>query len=1095
MKKKLLILVITIFLCLPGIVNANGCGNCGSLAGGTTADGSSGPASSCDVNNKGGVACYNGVSESSGFYNSAVRITLYYEKNNHYYKLGNSVDLFNKGFWRPKHISNPANSDVLRDRLNYDSSCTKTSGSGLSIRIRNFGLLWYSNPADRIIDWETYVNKYTYYIIDGLGKAITNRKLGDKLLKSDGKGNYSGWLYDYVFKYMMKGDYATAAKVFGVNKDTLYNNLQNVYITAELLQYTYPSGSSWSYYGGIYITAGEASETIILPYYLDRAYVSQYNLSSETQTIGKLVTKSCSSDKNTGICYEVGGSQPAVNAFAHKTVASGVSYSFQESPPITPFCHRSWGMGIWYLPDCCPECTNSCQKACGDLEQGSAARGSCAVAWCNANIPNDVKSKSKTEQDKWINECIYGNESTAPEEVCYRSPEYNGCGNSASKCLESSSGSMSKSNKCNEFSNSSDPTINLKSKICLDDKETYETESVNYSAGGYTVADKKLSTTYYKIECDEEANLSNLPEKRKIQFNSAGVANLYIGYKMNYSKKCTLTWVPKKGNSYVANTETIDNYSIKNGELVDLDKISKLDDKKIVTKLRSDQKELAVRLNEVEDIIKGKKYVYDNDEQYYANLKKYLIEELKQIQDEKVIDVAKIRLQNAAVQETSLNTNAAFSNTVEIEVSVGNSTTIEEKLEPVYCTTKVASDTSSKVDENPKVCPDGTRFVDTITTTTTTKTEKSICDDSDQKGIIIIDSDGLKTNYSKSIFYALPSSYIEADTDESGKVHHDLKECENDVKKYNGLCIRKENVHTFNQNIELDDYGVTPNSGDVPFTLKIKNYGSCGQFNYTLSCEGNTVIEEQDCDELCGSNVQCRAIYCPNDCPACPEVDVDEDSDIVDKKCITTACMNTCNDNYSDKNSEGYIHCEADCCRMENANKIQCCLTECDKLYKNGYIDSDGLATCREECPPADDDYIYRTIDMDNPFPERDPGKNWIGKQRDLSKYITDANKYSTDNSAQNKKYYDETNGFNGKYEYKIQLDSSLIKAIKNSNEVNTTYQDYERSKSTSSPIGKNIASNQNGQVYCSHLLNDNGAILYEANQKDSNISGGMGCK
>ena len=78
---------------------------------------------------------------------------------------------------------------------------------------------------------------------------------------------------------------------------------------------------------------------------------------------------------------------------------------------------------------------------------------------------------------------------------------------------------------------------------------------------------------------------------------------------------------------------------------------------------------------------------------------------------------------------------------------------------------------------------------------------------------------------------------------------------------------------------------------------------------------------------------------------------------------------------------------------------------------------------------------------------------------------------------------------------YKIQLDSSLIKAIRNSNEVSTTYQDYERSKSTSSSIGKNIASNQNGQVYCSHLLNDSGAILYEANQKDNNISGGMGCK
>lgn len=1085
MKKKFLILVITIFFCLPGIANANGCGNCGGLVGGTTADGSSGPASSCDVHGRGGVACYNGLTNDSGYYNSAVRITFYYEKDNHYYKLGHSVDLFNNGFQKPKHISNPANSDVLRDRLNYNSSCTISSGK----HIRNFGLLWYSDPSNRIIDWSTYVNNYTYYIVNGLGTAIYNQNLNDKLLKDDGNGNYSGWLYDYVFKYMMKGDYTTAANVFGAKKETLYNNLQNIYITAELLQYTYPSGSSWNYYGGVYVTVGEASETIILPWYDDRAYVSQYNLSSETKTIGKLVTKSCSVDKNTGICYEQAGSNPTVTKFGNR-VASGVSWSFAINKPTT-YCHRSWGMGIWYLPDCCPECTNSCIKACSELEQGSAARGSCAVAWCNANIPDDVKSKSKTEQDKWIDECIYGNEKTAPEDVCYRSTN-EGCGNSASKCLESSKNSMSKSNKCDELSD--DSTVTLSSNICLDDKETYKTDSVNYSAGGYTVASKKLSTTYYKIDCNETANLSNLPEKRKIQFNSAGVANLYVGYKMNYSKRCTLTWVPKKGNLYVPNTETIDNYSIKNGELVDLDKILKLDDDKIITKLRSDQRALAVRLEEVKKIIEKKEYVFETDEQYYKNLEKYLIEELKQIQDEKVIDVAKIRLQNVAVQETSLNTNKAFSNTVGIEVSVGSSTTKEEKLEPVYCTSKVFSDVSSKVDEYPKVCPDGTRYVDTITTVTTTTTEESVCDNNNQKGIIITTSDGLKTNYSKSIFYALPSSYIEGDTDETGKVHHDLKECEDDVKPYNGLCVRKENVHTFNQNIELDNYGVTPNSGSVPFTLKVKNYGSCGQFNYTLSCEGDTVIEEQDCDELCGPNLQCRAIYCPNDCPACPEVDVETSS--IDHKCISTACMNTCKDNYSDKNSEGYIHCEADCCRMENADKVQCCLTECDKLYKNGYIDSDGLAACRKDCPPdLGDDYIYRTVDMDNPFPERDPGKNWIGKQRDLSKYITDADKYSTDNSSKNKKYYDETNGFNGKYEYKIQLDSSLIKAIRNSNEVSTTYQDYERSKSTSSSIGKNIASNQNGQVYCSHLLNDSGAILYEANQKDNNISGGMGCK
>lgn len=1052
--KKAIFIIIFLMILLPSSALAGCVGNCGVSGGGVGSAGSGSGSEPCGND----AFCLSGPDWSGG-----VRLTLYIEKNNSYSRLGRGIDLLSVS---PSDISDPALSDVLRDRLG--NNCSMKS------------ILWGGEP--RMIKWSTYNSKYKYYSgnnysynIGGtsynMSSAINAGVIADWLFNTHNK---TGWLQDNLFDKMKKNT-KVIADLFNLSNEEykqVLTNGDNIYITAELLMTTYQGGRSFTWYTA---TVSEEAETIIYRDYIKHMKVSQSNYSKETNSIGKLVK-----DNGPIRPVEITGTESTIGYSKGGFASNG-----------TVLCGKSWGMAIWYLKDCCEECLNSCFKACSDLEQGSAARGSCAVAWCNANVPDDVKTKSKSEQEKWIDECIYGEANTPLSDRCYVNQNAS-CGDDANKCLESSKNSMSKSNKCDELSDGS--TVTLSSNICLDDKESYKTDSVNYSAGGYTVASKKLSTTYYKIDCNETANLSNLPEKRKIQFNSAGVANLYVGYKMNYSKKCTLKWLAKDGKTYVASTENINNYSIKDGELVNLDRISKLAKEKITTKLRSDQRALAVRLEEVKKIIEKKEYVYETDEQYYKNLEKYLIEELKQIQDEKVIDVAKIRLQNVAVQETSLNTNKTFSNTVGIEVSVGSSTTKEEKLEPVYCTSKVFSDVSSKVDEYPKVCPDGTRYVDTITTVTTTTTEESVCDNNNQKGIIITTSDGLKTNYSKSIFYALPSSYIEGDTDETGKVHHDLKECEDDVKPYNGLCVRKENVHTFNQNIELDNYGVTPNSGSVPFTLKVKNYGSCGQFNYTLSCEGDTVIEEQDCDELCGPNLQCRAIYCPNDCPACPEVDVETSS--IDHKCISTACMNTCKDNYSDKNSEGYIHCEADCCRMENADKVQCCLTECDKLYKNGYIDSDGLAACRKDCPPdLGDDYIYRTVDMDNPFPERDPGKNWIGKQRDLSKYITDADKYSTDNSSKNKKYYDETNGFNGKYEYKIQLDSSLIKAIRNSNEVSTTYQDYERSKSTSSSIGKNIASNQNGQVYCSHLLNDSGAILYEANQKDNNISGGMGCK
>lgn len=104
----------------------------------------------------------------------------------------------------------------------------------------------------------------------------------------------------------------------------------------------------------------------------------------------------------------------------------------------------------------------------------------------------------------------------------------------------------------------------------------------------------------------------------------------------------------------------------------------------------------------------------------------------------------------------------------------------------------------------------------------------------------------------------------------------------------------------------------------------------------------------------------------------------------------------------------------------------------CQTSYQNdGY---ETIATCINDCACSDNgiDYYYRTISLNNPFPQREANANWLG----FEEYITNDKD-------------DLTSSTSGSPEYEIVLDAERINAIKadtkryNSITGNDVYNDY----------------------------------------------------
>ena len=179
------------------------------------------------------------------------------------------------------------------------------------------------------------------------------------------------------------------------------------------------------------------------------------------------------------------------------------------------------------------------------------------------------------------------------------------------------------------------------------------------------------------------------------------------------------------------------------------------------------------------------------------------------------------------------------------------------------------------------------------------------------------------------------------------------------------------------------------------------------------TCEFTNKCSKQ-CTSTCKNNKQCAK----NHCEKYWQVDIDNYSDF-------ESCYDSCTKTSCQKEFEG------DKCKNIDAIRKYCK----DNYNKpNNYYES--VATCINDCAcggePGENDYYYRTIENDNPFPQRDANANWLG----FEGYITN----DVD---------DKTSSTIGLPEYEIVLDEGRMqKIIENSNSYNAkngndVYNDY----------------------------------------------------
>lgn len=698
-------------------------------------------------------------------------------------------------------------------------------------------------------------------------------------------------------------------------------------------------------------------------------------------------------------------------------------------------CNNAYGMAIYHLATDCNTCVKSCSTTCSEFADGTPERTACAVAYCKTNEPSNkscVKSCSATDsdtgcEDKYNNKC----------------DTYQKNGKTTKKSITGEN--------CNNYTDST--VKELSTKVCYDDKNAYTIVDSNNSSS--SIGKRNDDISYYKIECTENLVLSDLPRKTTAYLNNSKIPSLYTGYKMDYSKTCQLYYKKaKEKNSWIKQ------YS--------------------GSKLEAD-------INTYLDIINGNRYTKTmtaDEKKAFKEAAQAAYNEIKNVKAN-----AETRLKN--VSSKDYKTGTSFINQVKLEVineSVSGTTTKTVTLEPVSCIG------ISNHDE--KKCT-----LDKNSYYKYTSSDTVVCEDSsgNEKTATI---NGNTSSYYKTVYYALPSSYIAAASSVTGKVFHTKNECLTAVKNSNGYCNEFKNVWIFDPVSESVSIGIYNNTiGNEALKINMSGYGSCGQFSYNLTCdydygdpsqcskclqyeygstEFNTCYQKYcSCDGYCGSNVACRAKYCPTECDGCDTEITDgcDDDDVCEVKCDALTDI-------ENKTTCQYNCCLDDCVVGDTQCSTRCCVNNCKAKLSAGIISTqkefnECIKNCDCENGSCGGDYYYRTIDLDRPFPggtglTREPGANWYQKVD----YITTNDSHS--------KYYDMTNGRTSDYEYRIELSAEDIKLIKNDNNLNTTYTDYKKSTK--------VMNSNNEKMYCSWVLHEYLANKNINLETGPNVSTGSGC-
>lgn len=726
-----------------------------------------------------------------------------------------------------------------------------------------------------------------------------------------------------------------------------------------------------------------------------------------------------------------------VNHYANKSAliksADGTVQNWQVTEHFD-IDDYSYGITVVWLEDVLPPEPNvrNCATYCEGTND--EALETCAKKFCTANY--------KSEN---VEECILTCKDTVYDSPGCDREVLNVCYNSNLK----TSDIKSTGNYC-AANGSTTTKKDLTSKICYDDveKKNYTLEnqivSVNKATGKVNVRNlsKSVILSYYKVECDEKVTFSNLPSRSNVFVTPAQTSNLYLGYTMEYNKVCQIY--------YKTTDETWTTDYNKSKAKAEIDKY------KESLKIATEGKET------LEKVIK----------------------ELEGIKAE-----AELKLKD--VKDKKLPTNSDLTNSVKVQYSNQQGTTSKTEtitLEPVYCIVN-----NSSYEE--KYCELETKY----------SVKNSACvDKNGNTPTAIVNLSTGKSTYTEKIYYSLPSSYTGVN-----KIGDSIV-CRNNNKNCKeNLVSALEIKHTWvfdplNKNVSLDTYNSVTEHNNL--NLVVSGMGSCGQFSFELKCgyefKSSTLcskncIEEYNkpgsqmtqteyqtcfknycsCDSYCGNNVVCRMKYCPQECDGC------EDFAQTTNSCKDGSCLDDCNKNYA--TGEKRLTCTYGCCRTSCNGAVgciyNCCMSECEEKYKNNYITKDEYLTCKKSCRcengscPGDEgkgrDYVYRTINLNRPFPDgdnvegRNPGANWFAKVE----HITESNDVT-------KKYYDKTDGRSDEYEYRFVLSSEDIKEIKNNKDLNLTYTDYKESKNaknTYEDATKNRVGNAKADVYCSYIIHD----------------------
>ncbi|MBE6150946.1 MAG: hypothetical protein E7162_03950 [Firmicutes bacterium] len=745
------------------------------------------------------------------------------------------------------------------------------------------------------------------------------------------------------------------------------------------------------------------------------------------------------------IFNEIGSYDPNnfVNHYANKNALIKSSDGAVDRSNITSnydVDDYSYGITVLWLGDVLPpeENPRTCATYCADA--GDDALDQCAQNFCTSIYPAEH-----------VEECILTCKDTVYDSPGCDREVLNVCYNSTLK----TSDIKSTGNYC--AANGSNTTKkDLTSKICYDDVDnknyTLESQvvSVNKTTGKVNVRNlsKSVILSYYKIECDEKVTFSNLPSRANVYVTPAQTSNLYLGYTMEYKKVCQIY--------YKTTEETWSTDYNKSKAKAEIEKYK--ESLKIATEGKAT----------LEKVIKE-------------------LEGIKPAAEQKLKDV----------KDKDQPTNDALTNTVKVQYSNQQGTTSKTEtvtLEPVYC---IANNSSYQE----KYCELEAKKGYTINYFTK---NVSCLDNNGNPATAIVNLSTGKSTYTEKVYYSLPSSYTGVNKLGDSVV------CRNNIKVCNEILNSPLEIkHTWvfdplNKNVSLDTYNSVTEHNNL--NIVVSGMGSCGQFSFELKCgyefKSSTLcskncIEEYNkpgsqmtqteyqtcfknycsCDSYCGNNVVCRMKYCPQECDGC------EDFSKTTNSCNEGSCLDDCNKNYA--TGEKRLTCTYGCCRTSCNGAVgciyNCCMDECEEKYKNNYITKDEYLICKKTCrcengSCSDDerngrDYVYRTINLNRPFPDGDnvegraPGANWFSKVEHI-----------TESSDATKKYYDSTDGRSSEYEYRFVLTSEDIKEIKKNKDLNLTYTDYKESKNaknTYEDATKNRVGNAKADVYCSYIIHD----------------------